>query len=295
MKYWGGIEAGGTKFICTVANSPDNILDITRFPTTSPEETLQRTLDFFTAYKDVGIQAFGIACFGPLNLDPNSPTYGYITSTPKPGWADTNMITPIQKAFDLPVVIDTDVNGAALGEYRWGAAQRLHTFIYLTIGTGIGGGGLVNGELLHGLVHPEMGHIFIPHDKEKDPFPGICPYHGDCFEGLANGPSLQARWGIPAEELPHDHPGWDLEANYIALASVNYILCFSPQRIILGGGVMHHPTLIHMIRKKVVDLLKGYVRHPALEDNIDELIVIPKLADQAGMLGAIALAQTIEE
>jgi fructokinase len=187
------------------------------------------------------------------------------------------------------VGFDTDVNGAALGEYLWGAAQGLDTFIYLTIGTGIGGGGMFGGKLMHGLVHPEMGHILIPHNKERDPFPGVCPFHGDCFEGLATGPSMKARWGKPAEELPQGHPGWELEADYIALGLVNYITTLSPRRIILGGGVMHHPGLIELVRGKVQEALGGYVQHPSIIKNIDSYIVLPVLGDKAGVLGAIGL------
>jgi fructokinase len=186
---------------------------------------------------------------------------------------------------------DTDVNGAALGEHRWGAAQGLDTFIYLTIGTGIGGGGLVGGRLMHGLIHPEMGHVMLPRDRLRDPFPGICPYHGDCFEGLACGPALKARWGEPAETLPPDHPAWDLEAQTIALALCNYVFTLSPQRIIIGGGVMAQAQMFPLVRRKVQTLVNGYVQSPAILDRIDSYIVPPGLGNMAGVLGAIALAQ----
>ena len=198
---YAGIEAGGTKFVCALGSGPDDIRDQRTFPTTSPEETLQQTLGFLGE----GIQhhgelaGIGIASFGPLDPEPGSPTYGYITATPKPGWSNFDFVGAIQDRFDLPIGFDTDVNGAALGEWRWGAARGLDTFIYLTIGTGIGGGGLVNGKLMHGLIHPEMGHIRIPHNWEQDPFPGSCPFHGDCLEGLANGPAMGKRWGQRAE------------------------------------------------------------------------------------------------
>jgi fructokinase len=189
------------------------------------------------------------------------------------------------------VGFDTDVNGAALGEYRWGAAQGLDTFVYLTIGTGIGGGGMVNGKLMHGLLHPEMGHIRIPHDPDQDPFDGVCPFHGDCLEGLAAGPALEARWGQRAETLPLDHPAWELEANYLASGLVNLICILSPQRIILGGGVMQQASLFPLIRGKVQQLLSDYLKTPTILKHIDEYIVPPRLGDRAGVKGAIALAQ----
>jgi len=222
-------------------------------------------------------------------LHPDSPTYGYITTTPKPGWRHTDLVGAIRRALDVPVKFETDVNAAALGEARWGAARGLDTFIYLTIGTGIGGGGLVSGKLMHGLVHPEMGHIRLPHDFARDPFPGVCPFHGDCLEGLASGPALEKRWGARAETLPPDHPAWDLQAHYLALALVNYTCTLSPQRIILGGGVMEQAHLFPRIRRKVLELLNGYVQSPALLENIDAYIVPPALGKRAGILGALAL------
>jgi fructokinase len=287
---YGGLEAGGTKFVCAVGSGPDGIRAEVQFPTTTPEETIDRTLDFFQEWRG-RLAAVGIASFGPVDPNPLSRTYGYITTTPKPGWANTDLAGAIRHALDLPVGFDTDVNGAALGEHRWGAAQGLDTFLYLTIGTGIGGGGMVGGKLMHGLVHPEMGHIRLPRDWERDPFPGICPFHGDCLEGLACGPALQARWGQPAETLPPDHPAWRLEAHYLALAVVNLICTLSPQRIILGGGVMKERHLLPLIRAGVQELLNGYVRAPEILDQIDHYIVPPALGGRAGVLGAIALAE----
>jgi fructokinase len=239
--------------------------------------------------------AIGISSFGPVDLNLASPTYGYITSTPKPGWEDTDLTGEVKRTLDLPVGFDTDVNGAALGEYRWGAAQGLDTFLYLTIGTGIGGGGMVGGKLMHGLVHPEMGHIRLPHDRDKDPFEGVCPYHGDCLEGLATGPALEARWGQRGETLPPDHPAWPLEAHYLALGLVNLICTVSPQRIILGGGVMKRGHLFPLIRAEVQDLLNGYVQAPEILDDVDKYIVPPALGGRAGVLGAIALAENHAE
>jgi fructokinase len=289
-KFLAGIEAGGTKFVCVVGNDPQAIHAQISFPTTNPAETLQRTFEFFRPYAQK-LTAIGVASFGPVDLRPGSPTYGYITTTPKPGWANFDFTEALEREFNLPVGFDTDVNGAALGEWRWGAAQGLETFIYLTIGTGIGGGGMVNGRLMHGLLHPEMGHMLLRHDRQADPFPGDCPYHGDCFEGLANGPALEKRWGQKAQTLPADHPAWQLEARYLALGLVNLITALSPQRIILGGGVMQQAHIFPLLRREVQALLNGYVQAPELSASIDQYIVPPGLGGRAGMLGAIALAE----
>lgn len=293
MKTYGGIEAGGTKFVCVVTDADRNILAETRFPTTTPAETMGRTIDFFKAQPEP-VSAMGIACFGPIDPTPGSPTFGNITSTPKPGWRDTPVVAPLVENFGVPVAIDTDVNAAAVGEGRWGAAAGMDNFLYLTIGTGIGGGGVFNGHPLHGLVHPEMGHIRIPHDWQQDPYGGFCPYHGDCFEGLAAGPALQGRWGQPGDTLPPDHPAWALEAHYIALAMQSFICTLSPARIILGGGVMQQQHLFPMIRAEVIKLLNGYVQSPAILQNIDSYIVPPGLGGRAGVFGAIALAMDAE-
>jgi len=297
MGIYAGIEAGGTKFVCGVGSGSGHLLARTTIPTTTPEETIQNTANFIQSeITDHGkLSGIGIASFGPLDPDPGSPTYGYITATPKPGWSNFDFVGAVRRTLDAPVGFDTDVNGAALGEWRWGAAQGLDTFIYLTIGTGIGGGGMINGRLMHGLVHPEMGHIRIPHDRLADPFPGVCPFHGDCLEGLTTGPAMQERWGQPAETLPPDHPAWILEAHYLALALANFILTLSPQRIILGGGVMHQEQLFQLIRKEVQSTLNNYVKSPQLLDKIDEYIVPPALGDRAGVLGGIALAIEAEK
>ena len=286
---WGGIEAGGTKFVCAVARGPGDLMAETRFPTTIPAETIGRAVAFFR--QQGPMQAIGIASFGPLDPNPSSSTFGHITTTPKPNWAHVDLAGEVRRALSVPVSFDTDVNGAALAEGLWGAAQGLDTFVYLTVGTGIGGGCVANGQVVHGLVHPEMGHMRIPHDLEDDPLPGACPYHGDCLEGLAAGPAIEARWGQRAETLPPDHPAWPLEANYLALGLVNIIGCLSPQRIILGGGVMHQAQLFPLIRHRVQDLLNDYLKSPSILDHIDDYIVPPNLGDQAGVWGAIALAQ----
>lgn len=290
---YGGVEAGGTKFVCAVGTDPDNVRAMARFPTTTPKETVAHATAFFQEREAVDgpLTALGIASFGPVDPNPSSPTFGHITTTPKPGWSRFDLAGAMRKALQIPVGFDTDVNGAALGEHRWGAAQGLHTFVYLTVGTGIGGGAMVNSQLLHGLIHPEMGHMRIPHDMESDPYEGHCPYHGDCLEGLASGPAIGERWGQPAASLPHDHPAWELQARYLALALVNLICILSPQRIIIGGGVMDQPQLFPLVRHRVPALLNDYIQSPAILDEIDRYIVPPDLGSRAGVLGAIALAQ----
>jgi fructokinase len=288
---FGGVEAGGTKFVCMVGSGPQDIRAEIRFATTTPDETIGRTIEFFEVQaKKFHLNAIGIGAFGPVNLDPASPTFGFVTTTPKPGWSQANVAGTLRSALQIPVAFDTDVNVAAMGEYRWGAAQNIDPSLYMTIGTGIGAGGIVNGRPLHGLVHPEVGHMRIPHDWQADPFSGTCPYHGDCFEGLACGPALQQRWGQPGHTLPDDHPAWDLEARYIAMALTNLICSFSPRRIVLGGGVMQQSNLFPLVRGKVQHLLNGYIQSPQILEQIEQYIVPPGLGNRSGVLGAIALA-----
>ena len=282
----GAIEAGGTKFNCAVVDSQYSVTHEVRIPTTHPTETLGAIVDFFKAHR---VDAIGVSSFGPLDLNPQSEAFGSITCTPKLAWRNTNILEPL-RTFGIPLAIDTDVNGAAFGEYTCGAAQGLHSFLYFTIGTGIGGGGMLAGNLMHGLTHPEMGHIFLPHDRSRDPFPGCCPSHGNCFEGLASGPALEKRWGKDPSALSPSDPAWDLEAHYIALALANTVLTVSPQRIILGGGVMQNEFLFPMIREKLQRLLNNYVQHSALLEEIDSFVVPPALGGQAGVVGAAALA-----
>ena len=292
MTLYGGIEAGGTKFVCAVGTGPDDLRAEIRFPTAAPEEAMGKALTFFREQaRAEPLAAIGIASFGPIDPNPSSPTFGYVTTTPKPGWAHTDFAGAVRRALGVPVGFDTDVNVAALGEGTWGAAQGLDTFIYLTVGTGIGGGGMVNGKLIHGAVHPEMGHIRIPHDWQADPYAGWCSYHGDCFEGLAAGPAIVARWGQRADALSPEHPGLALEAHYLALGLVSYICTLSPQRIILGGGVMEQIRLLPLIRREVQTLLNGYLQIPEIQEHIDEYIVRPGLGNRSGVLGAIALAR----
>lgn len=285
---FGGVEAGGTKFVCAVGTGPGDIRAVETIETTTPEETLGRTVDFFRAFDDIA--GIGIGSFGPVDPDPRSATFGYITSTPKNGWQNTDFVGYVKSGLGVNVVFDTDVNAAAIGEYRWGAAAGLDSFIYLTIGTGVGGGGLVRGRRLRGLVHPEMGHLLIPR-AENDTFAGICPFHGDCLEGMASGPAIGARAGRPAEELAPDDPAWAYEVHYLSMAMVNYICTLSPKRIVLGGGVMQQQHLFPRIRERVRSLLNGYIQSPAILENMDSFIVPPALGSRAGVLGAIALAR----
>jgi fructokinase len=277
---YGGLEAGGTKWVVGIGTGPDDLRALEVIPTTTPDETLTRAAEFFT--QNGGVSAVGVGSFGPLDL-----RSGHITTTPKPGWKNTDVVSALHGALHVPVAFDTDVNAAALGEQRWGAAKGLDTFCYFTVGTGIGGGVMAGGRLVHGLLHPEVGHMLIPHD----PFAGACPFHGDCFEGLASGSAIGQRWGKPAEELTDRAEVWELEAEYLALGIVNVICVVSPQRVILGGGVMKQPSLLPLIRARTRELLAGYIAAPELSDGLDEYIVGPALGDRAGVLGAIELAR----
>ena len=282
----GGLETGGTKVVCAIGTGAGDVRAEARFPTTTPAQTLQQAAEFFTEQAArTPLAALGVASFGPLDLDPRSPTFGFITTTPKPGWSGVDLLRPLRQALGIPVAIDTDVNGAALAEHRWGAGRGVDSLVYVTVGSGIGGGALVHGRPIHGLVHPEMGHLRVPHDRTLDPFPGACPHHGDCLEGLASGPALAARWGHPPAALPDDHPAWALEAHYLALGLANVVVVLSPHRIVLGGGVMSRSHLYPLIRSNMVATLAGYTEIPAL--------VAPALGDRAGVLGALALAQSV--
>jgi fructokinase len=287
---FGSIEAGGTKFVCGVGTGPED-LRTAQFPTALPEATLANAIAFLGAQSQGELEAVGIGSFGPVDLHPDSATFGYITSTPKAGWQNFNLAGAVKDAFPVPVGFDTDVDAAALGEARWGAAQDLSDFLYLTIGTGIGGGAIVNDRVVHGLVHPEMGHIRVPHDRARDPYAGGCPFHGDCLEGLASGPAIQARWGKPAQDLPPQHPAWALEAHYLAQGLANWVLTLSPKRIVLGGGVLRQAHLFGRIRQELAGLLNGYVRATELTRDLDQYVVPPKLGDRAGVLGGLVLAE----
>ncbi|AIQ12101.1 ROK family protein [Paenibacillus durus] len=286
MKLLGAIEAGGTKFVCGIGHEDGSIIDRVSFPTTHPEETMAQVFQYF---EGKNVEAIGIGSFGPIDPVIGSPTYGYVTTTPKPFWSQYNLVGAVREKIDVPIGFDTDVNGAALGEYKWGAAQGLDSCLYITVGTGIGAGAVVGGTLIHGLSHPEMGHIYVRR-HEQDTFAGACPFHGDCLEGLAAGPAIGSRWGRPAVELAPDDLAWEIEAHYLAHALMSYVLILSPQKIVMGGGVMKQSHLFPMIRTKLQELLKGYVQHASLTADIDSYIVPPQLGDNAGLAGSIALA-----
>jgi fructokinase len=290
-RLFGAIEAGGTKIFCVVGSGPGQIAAETKIPTTSPGETLQKAIDFFRPFaEEHALTAVGIGSFGPLDLDLHSPTYGFITSTPKAGWRNTDICGPIHDALCVPVALDTDVNAAAFGELFWAPENRgRDPFLYVTVGTGIGVGAIANGAPVHGMQHLEAGHFLVPHDRSKDPFAGVCPFHEDCWEGLASGSAMAVRWGKPAEALPPEHPGWDLEAEYIASAFMNLVLAYSPQKIVLGGGVAQHAGLHAAVRAKLLEKLHGYLLAPALLEHGEDVITPPALGDRSGVLGALAL------
>jgi len=285
MQVWGAIEAGGSKFVCGVGTRPQDFQSVV-IPTTAPEPTIAAVVAWFEGWlrdnPGSRLGGVGIGSFGPVDINVKSPTWGFITSTPKAGWRNFDFALTLRKALKTVVQFNSDVNASILGEARWGAARGVSNCLYLTVGTGIGGGALSSGQLLEGVSHPEMGHIRVPHDLARDSFPGACPYHGDCLEGLASGPAIEARWGVSPAEMPADHPGWILESQYLACAIANFACTFSPQRVLLGGGVMRQPVLFEMIRPEVARLLGGYVAVPE--------ILPPELGQRAGVLGALALA-----
>jgi fructokinase len=284
MTVYGGIESGGSKWECAVGTGPDDVRTALTIPTTTPAETIDRVTDFFRAAGPV--DAVGIGSFGPSDARVDSPTGGDVTTTPKPGWSNTDVGQQIRRRLDVPVAFDTDVNAAALAEHRWGAGVGLRSVWYVTVGSGIGGGGVLDGEILHGLSHPEFGHMRVPHDFEADPYPGSCPYHGDCLEGLASGTALAARWGIPADEL-ENIAAWELEAHYLALGLLAVVAVLSPERIVVGGGVAQRPGLLAEVSRELAALLNGYLGF-ALSD---DYVTAPALGSRAGVLGAIALAE----
>ena len=280
---FGAIEAGGTKIICAILDQNAKIIKETSILTTTPEETSKQILSFFSSYK---ISSLGIGTFGPIDLHPQSPTFGSILNTPKLPWKNFNYIKSFS-SLGIPISIDTDVNAACLGEATFGSSKGLENVVYITIGTGIGIGVISEGKLLHGMMHPEGGHMLIS-KNDKDDFESVCPYHTKCFEGLASGPSIQKRWGKEANELKNDEKVWELEADYIAQALVNIILMLQPQRIILGGGVMHQEQLFPLIRQKVKNKINNYLITKELE-NMDEYIVPCSLNDKQGILGSFKI------
>lgn len=291
---YGAIEAGGTKFNCAVGSGHNQILQQIRIETTSPEETLQRVLKFFDdAQSALGkISALGLASFGPLGLDPQRAEYGHILSTPKRGWSHTNLVKMIGTELRCPIALDTDVNAAALAEYQLGAGRGLNSLAYVTVGTGIGGGMIHNGRLHHGFNHPELGHMLIPQPTNAPTFSGCCPYHGACLEGLASGNALAQRWSQPAETLPANHVGWDLEADHLACLCVNLTVSFAPQRIVLGGSVMKHDGLLQQVRQKFDQKFSNYLPLDT-QDKTYGYIVSPELGDSSGIFGAFLMAENL--
>jgi fructokinase len=286
---FGGLEAGGTKFNCVIGRGPGDILARVTIPTTSPEQTVTAVAAFFAEHRaQCDLLGVGIASFGPLDLDPRSPTYGHILETPKAEWRHFDLLGAVVTATgcDNPV-LDTDVNAAALAEYVWGATPEVDPLVYVTIGTGIGGGAIVNGQLLHGRLHPEMGHVRIPRDGVPDDYPGCCPLHGGCLEGLASGQAIRLRYGVDPERLPDDHAAWQLVTTYVALAVANIILTLSPRRVILGGGVSQRLLWPHLYDR--LDALLN--RYPINYGNWADYVMPPRLSHDSGSLGAIALAR----
>lgn len=285
----GALEAGGTKMVCAIGNEQGQVLERISIPTVSPKETMPEMIAFFRKYN---IEALGIGCFGPINPVRGTVTYGYITSTPKLAWQNYNIVGTFEEALGCPVGFDTDVNASMLGEVTFGAARGLDSCIYVTIGTGVGVGVYVNGGLLHGMMHPEAGHILLQRHP-SDLYVGKCPFHGNCLEGLASGPAIEERWGAKGVELSERQEVWELEAYYIAQACVNYTLTYAPRRIILGGGVMHQEQLFPMIRGQYRELMAGYVDTPELRD-LDSYIVPCSLEENQGIMGCLQLAAEAE-
>lgn len=291
MKLYGALEAGGTKMVCAVGDENGNILKRVSIPTRTPEETLPEMIGWF---RDQGICALGIGCFGPIDLDKTSKTYGYITSTPKLQWRNCDIVGAFRQGLGVPVGFDTDVNASALGEATWGIAKDVENSIYITVGTGIGVGVIAGGKPYHGLMHPEGGHIFLARHPDDPMERGVCPYHPNCLEGYASGPSLEARWGKPGRELADRQEVWEMEAYYLGQAICNYICILSPERIILGGGVLHQEGLIPLIRQEVEKQMGGYIRNKAMED-LERYIVPMSLQDNQGVMGCVQLAIRAEK
>ena len=289
----GALEAGGTKMVCAVVEFDGNggweVQDRVSIPTRMPEETIADMVEYF---RDKKIEALGIACFGPIDLHKDSPTYGYITTTPKAGWANCDIVGPFAKELGIPVGFDTDVNGSLMGEANFGCAKGLENSVYITVGTGIGAGIMTNGKMLHGMLHPEAGHLTLKRHPQDEAFESNCPFHESCFEGLASGPAIQKRWGKKGVELTDRAEVWEMEAYYIAQALVAYIMILSPEKIILGGGVMHQPQLLPLIRAEVKRQANSYIRTSQME-NLDDYIVGASLGDDQGILGAACLAMEV--
>ncbi|MCR8659054.1 ROK family protein [Paenibacillus endoradicis] len=281
----GAIEAGGTKIICGIGNEYGQIERKVSFPTETPTIAMVKINEFFANEQ---LDALGVGTFGPIDVNKSSETYGYITTTPKPGWGNFNILAELRKTIEVPIGFDTDVNGAALAEATWGSAKGVKSCVYYTIGTGVGVGVYAEGHLIHGLLHPEAGHIPVKRHPD-DKYEGFCPYHKDCLEGVAAGPAIERRYGVKGAELSVDHEAWNLVAYYIAQALTSTVLLLSPEKIILGGGVMHQEQLFPLIHEQLQQNLNGYVQHPMILENIDQYVIAPGLGDEAGLCGAIAI------
>ncbi len=297
MNYYAGIETGGTKIVCAIGNELGEIFATTRIPTGQPEKSIGQVLAFLHSQQETyPLRGIGIGSFGPIDNNKNSASYGFITQSPKTAWINFDIVGHIQQAFNLPIGFETDVSVAALGEATWGAGQGLHNMIYMTVGTGIGAAAIIDNQLLHGFANPEMGHMLIPQDIHRDPYPGNCPYHGNCLEGLACGPAIKQRWQVKsALDLPADHIAWEIEADYLASALMNILLILSPQRMIVGGGVMKQQQLFAKIQTKVLEKLNDYLGIDILYQQIAEMIVPPALGDESGVKGALALACRVSQ
>lgn len=291
MAIMAAVEAGGTKFNCGLGDENGNIIDQVSIPTTTPEETMKKVIEYF---KDKKFDVMGVGSFGPIDPIKGSKTYGHITKTPKAYWSDYNLIGELKKHFDVPMEFDTDVNGAALAEAWWGAGKGFKNVMYITVGTGIGAGATVDGKMLQGLTHPEMGHISVKRHPE-DTFEGTCSFHGDCLEGMAAGPAIEKRWGKKGIELAEDNRVWEMVAYYLSQALVNYILILSPEKIIMGGGVMKQKQLFPLIHKNVKEMLNGYVDKKEILEDIENYIIYPGLGDYAGFIGSFALGKLAME
>ena len=289
------IEMGGTKIVCGIGTGPHDLRSVHRIETTTPEETLEAASRWLSKMKiEYGhFASLGIGTFGPVDLNPNSEAYGFITTTPKPGWQQTDIVTFFKNRFRVPVGFDTDVKAAVLAEYLWGAGQGMDPVVYITVGTGVGGGVLVNGQLLHGAMHPEIGHLSVPPPKNSYAVQRECqcPFHRSCVEGYVSGTSIAKRWGVRADMLPFEHPAWEELADVMGHALMNLCLTLSPKRIILGGGVMEQPQVIPLIRAKLMHHLNGYLLIPQVGREIDQFIVSPGLGAHSGLLGSLALGR----
>ncbi|MDY5730418.1 MAG: ROK family protein [Eubacteriales bacterium] len=290
--FYGALEAGGTKMVCAIFNEQGEMLKRESIPTETPAITVPKLIAFF---KSENIASLGVGCFGPLDLNEKSATFGYISTTPKLAWRNYPLVQAFEEGLNVPVKLDTDVNAAAFAEATLGAAKGLQSCMYVTIGTGIGGGMYINGQMTHGLVHPEVGHIAVKLHKD-DPMPqGVCPSHGCCLEGLAAGPAMEKRWGKSAKELPDDHIAWEIEADYLAQMCCTAIYLVSPEKIILGGGVMQRKHIFTLIHKKVKEYLNGYIDSPAILEDIENYIVEPGLDVHSGITGCYLLAREAEK